>query len=328
VVQSSILLKRQNYELNMSAIGILGSGFGLYGYLPALVEIGKRDIVLPVRYKEKFSSRAELQVYANYIFWAPDDKDVINAVDSIILAVTPEHQFDLARKLMRANNIKNLLLEKPLAVSPEKSSQLIDELVISRKRFRIGYNFRFTSWGANIAELVKVSSTDDSLSVSWKFLASHYRDDLLTWKRFSSSGGGALRFYGIHLIALLSEIGYSQVLFSKKIGKNSNEIVKWMAIFSGKKLPNFDVFVDSESAISQFTVSSIIDGKKDFLLDELGPFDCSEHTQMPKDQDKRLPYLQNLCATLFDETDKSYYWYESTVELWRLTEEASSFEVG
>ncbi len=314
----------------MSEIGIVGAGFGLYGYLPALIEAGKKNIILPVRYKDKFSVRSELQIYADYVHWVSDDSDMFEMVDSIVLALPPSYQLDLVKKLIRFKNIRNLLLEKPLAVSPDKSSQLIDELVLSNKKFRIGYNFRFTFWGACISELLNVSNHTNGfnrLCISWNFLAPHYRNSLLIWKRFNSSGGGALRFYGIHLIALLAELGYTEVLFSKKIGSNSDEVAKWVAIFSGEGLPICDVVVDSKATINQFIVSLSGDNNKTFLFDKLDPFDCNEYSQAFRGQDKRLPYLVGLCRTLFDEPDKSYYWYKSTIELWQLVEEVSAFEI-
>ena len=59
----------------MSTVGIVGSGFGLYGYLPALVEVGKMNVILPGRYKDKFLARSELKIYADYIHWVSDDGD-------------------------------------------------------------------------------------------------------------------------------------------------------------------------------------------------------------------------------------------------------------
>jgi len=34
--------------------GIIGSGFGLYGHLPAIAQVDTEPILLPQRYKSKF----------------------------------------------------------------------------------------------------------------------------------------------------------------------------------------------------------------------------------------------------------------------------------
>ena len=55
-------------------LGILGSGFGLYGYLPAAIESGHKNILLSMRYKDNFFSRRSLQDCAKYIHWLESDE--------------------------------------------------------------------------------------------------------------------------------------------------------------------------------------------------------------------------------------------------------------
>ena len=84
----------------MSAIGIIGAGFGLYGYLPALIEVGEKNIILPARYKDKFSARSELQIYAGYVQWVSDERVMLEMVDTIVLALPPGYQLKLVKKLI------------------------------------------------------------------------------------------------------------------------------------------------------------------------------------------------------------------------------------
>jgi predicted dehydrogenase len=310
----------------MNRIGILGSGFGLYGYLPALIEAGGKQIFLPVRYKEKFSTRSELQKYACYIQWVFDDKALFESIDSIVIALPPLYQLNLVKKLLHFKNIKYFILEKPLAVSPEKSSQLMDELVRSNKTFLIGYNFRFTSWGTAIFEYLRNiidTASNSRLNITWNFIASHYLNDALVWKRLNSLGGGALRFYGIHLIALLAELGYTEVIFSKKSNIEYDEVTKWEAIFSGKRLPICDVKVDSKTKKNNFLVSLSTDSNKTILFDKPDPYYHKNNLRTINGQDKRIPYLVDLCGIFSENPHMNYGWYKSTIDLWRLTEEAS-----
>ena len=312
----------------MNRIGILGSGFGLYGYLPALIEAGGKQIFLPVRYKEKFSTRSELQKYACYIQWVFDDKALFESIDSIVIALPPLYQLNLVKKLLHFKNIKYFILEKPLAVSPEKSSQLMDELVRSNKTFLIGYNFRFTSWGTAIFEHLNTSTntaSNNRLNISWNFIAPHYLNNAIVWKRFNSLGGGALRFYGIHLIALLAELGYTEIRSSKNTFVDSDELVKWEGTFSGANLPICDVKVDSKAEINQFLVSESSNSNKTIFFDNPTPFYHKEHSKAFSGQDNRLPYLIDLCRTMY-KPEKSYHWYKNTIELWRLAEEVAALD--
>jgi predicted dehydrogenase len=281
----------------MNRIGILGSGFGLYGYLPAIIEAGGTKIFLPNRYKKRFSARTELEKYAGYIQWVFEDRALFESIDSIVIALPPSYQPDLLKKLLSFENIKYLLLEKPLAISPDKSSQLLDELVHSNKTFRIGYNFRFTSWVTAISEHLKNSTntTNNRLNISWNFIAPHYLNNVLVWKRFHSLGGGVLCFYGIHLIALLAELGYKEVISSKISGKDYDEVIKWVATFSGKGLPICDVTVDSMAEKNQFIVSLSTDSNKTILFNKPDPYYCKTNLQTISGQDKRVPFWW-ICA--------------------------------
>ena len=62
---------------------ILGSGFGLYGYLPAAYKISNK-IFLQKKYKNFFYSRSELKNFNNKIIWYDNLKAIINTIDIVI----------------------------------------------------------------------------------------------------------------------------------------------------------------------------------------------------------------------------------------------------
>ena len=72
------------------------------------------------------------------------------------------------------------------------------------------------------------------LNLNWEFMAHHYINNLDTWKNKHSHGGGALRFYGIHVIALLAYVGYNNIIKSKLSLDLAGNPYQWSAIFSGK----------------------------------------------------------------------------------------------
>ena len=54
----------------MSTISILGKGFGLYGYLPAVVESRKyTNIFILEKYKDFLLSRNDIKHYYKYLFF-------------------------------------------------------------------------------------------------------------------------------------------------------------------------------------------------------------------------------------------------------------------
>ena len=55
-------------------IGIFGAGFGLYGYLPALIEVGGGPILLLDRYRIPFSERTELRRFVSAVQWQENEE--------------------------------------------------------------------------------------------------------------------------------------------------------------------------------------------------------------------------------------------------------------
>ena len=80
---------------------IFGSGFGLYGYLPALLELEYQSIRISTKYKEKIISRKDLSIYENHINWYENEKTALNKVDTVIIALNPSNQFKEAYRVLK-----------------------------------------------------------------------------------------------------------------------------------------------------------------------------------------------------------------------------------
>lgn len=301
---------------------ILGSGFGLYGYLPALIENGEQRIILPVRYQTKLIDRPELASYFSGIDWVSDEKVALQRADTVIIAMRPADQFHWVTESLKQSNVKRLLLEKPLAESPDRAKELFNNLLSSRKAFRIGYIFRHTAWARqfslNLARNVKTGS----VRVKWCFKAHHFRNNLDNWKRCTASGGGAIRFYGIHLIALLAELGYRKVISSHVGGIFSlDQIERWRGVFAGDSLPACEVIIDSNSDKSSFLVERNDPSTMPLVFADLkDPFHLGDVAR--KDHlDQRVPILADACRNVWDDPTTQYGWYEAAIDLWSTVEE-------
>lgn len=312
----------------MKVAAILGSGFGLYGYLPAVIEAGSDHIVLPERYRAKFSARPELSCFADAIEWVLDENAALERADCVIAALSPELQMRWLSHCRKLPNVERLVLEKPLAPTPGAAASLFNDLIDAAKVFRIGYIFRLTAWGQEMLHAFEEGPRGEmgELHITWRFLAHHYRHPATTWKRYQSSGGGALRFYGIQLIAFLAELGYGNVLCSEISGPDANEIARWSASFSGKGLPNCRVVIDTMAASTEFRIEHIGPGAA-VWADQRDPFDGTQDLPLPGELDKRVPLLVRLCRSLWDEQTDSYAWYGSALDLWSAVEKVSLFEV-
>lgn len=310
-------------------IAILGSGFGLYGYLPALVEGCGQSIVLPERYRARFCERSELAQFASDVQWEQDEATALDCADGAVLALRPIDQDEWIRRCLARPNIQRLLLEKPLASSPEVAAALFDDLARSGKVVRMGYTFRYTPWGKQIQDALDGGRESRPPSIQWNFLAHHFRHDLRNWKRFHVAGGGAIRLYGIQLIALLAEIGYRDVILSRSFGKSADEVEEWTASFAGPGLPDCNVGVHTKAAVDNFRaelLSSSTTEPAAVFANQVDPFD-STNEACPEGLDRRVSILGHLCRSLWEQSNSENAWYEATIELWRRIEKKTRFEI-
>lgn len=329
----------------------MGAGFGLYGYLPALVKGLGQPVVLPREYRAEVEARAELRNCLSRIEWAESTASAIASSDGVIVAVPPLLQPSIVKDCLRAGRPKRLVLEKPLATTPSASIELLAALRSSKLQFRIGYNLRFTAWFANLQRAMAL--VDGQLAIGWKFMAHHFQHDLSNWKRKESEGGGVLRFYGIHLIALLAELGYREISISRILG-GRDEPERWCAQFVGHELPPCRIEVDSKSRTPAFTIKvenadrreqgdgvavvqapaeptspvgcearQVVHSNLSLIVDLQDPFDREVPNDLTLGHDRRVGVLTRLLRTFEDEDLRHVELYESVNTLWSLVEASS-----
>jgi predicted dehydrogenase len=298
-------------------VGIVGSGFGLYGYLPAIVRGCGERVLLSERYRPRLLERQDVACLAGSIEWLRDETAVLDAATAVVIAKRPEDQVHLIDDCLARGHIERLLLEKPLAPSPEAAEPLIQRILAARKIFRIGYTFRYTRWFGELLSVLKKGSTSDPVKLRWRFRAHHHRTGIKTWKRHAAQGGGPIRFFGIHLIGLLAELGYDSVSASEISPVVGAEADCWRATFNGPALPAFDVEVETNAAADEFHLSC-----GELLIDLPDPFSTSSITG---EFDRRVEALTELCSEFLYSEVQWLPWYQSSVRLWSEVESLTSF---
>jgi hypothetical protein len=206
---------------------------------------------------------------------------------------------------------------------------IFNHLIDSRKIFRIGYLFRYTGWGQQLLTALNTHEMT-SVTIQWNFWAHHFRQNIQTWKRSHAAGGGVIRFYGIHIIALLAEMGYDQVDFSETAVISGDEYEKWRVVFTGRDLPQCEVMIDSRSLENRFRVIACSNKNKQLITtvmaDIRDPFDLSDRSSLASSLDKRIPMLSRLCQSLWESNAGEYDWYATTIKLWYKIEEKNKLQ--
>lgn len=299
-------------------IGILGGGFGLYGYLPALTVGLGLHVVLPRRYQSILLERRDVRDLASRIDWVESDEQMLRESTALIIARRPVDQAEAIKYIVGMTDLERVLLEKPVAPDPVQARQLMALLMQSGKSVEVGYSFRFTDWSKHLAEWLQHADAKATLSIEWRFRAHHYAKGLDNWKRRRSQGGGALRFFGIHLIGLLAELGYTAADHSKLSGASSDDAECWSASITGPGLPRCNLVVDSNSDQSIFRLDGGSPTSSASLIGTLrDPF---QNSPALGEFDRRTDVLMKLCkATFFGPADTPD-WLHASIDLWELIE--------
>lgn len=289
---------------------VIGGGFGLYGYLPALMS-GGHTVLLPVKYRERIVNRKDLRQFESRIIWVPSTDDGLRSASSIIIATPPAVQAMLVRRVVNEfPNVKELFLEKPLAENPLSAKQLLNELEACSKWVTVGFLFLRCPWAEALAIATKSSS---SIVIVWRFQAHHIRNETKTWKSHHEQGGGPLRYYGIHLIALLSSLGYSDVNESRLRRVNGNDVTGWEASFAGKALPPCNVEVETSSNSNTFYIAV----NSGTVVDLTDPFDGT--SWQDSILDRRVALLADLLSS---ERAADFRFLRDTTSLWEEAEKS------
>jgi len=171
----------------MTEFGILGSGFGMYGYLPALLNSGYEVTTLS-EYKAKFELRPELAKFIDQVRFT-SEREILDTCENLVIAKDPASQYQLLSK--NQFQFRRLFLEKPLAPIISQHKEMLEILESQNINFSVGYLFKFTSWWKRIASDILLGHSLE-VEIEWRLGRPP------GWKNSPQDGGGLVAFYAIH----------------------------------------------------------------------------------------------------------------------------------
>ena len=186
-------------------IGILGSGFGIYGYLPAVIENGHTPVLLQSKVPN-LKSRPELNSYFSEHLNAPSIQDLIETCDAIVLAIPPRAQYELLNRYILNSNIKHLFLEKPLGINSAQGGEILRSLDQYKKSFSLAYLFLWTDWFQELFQLAADVLNRENLIIEIEWTVPNVAN---SWKSNEEIGGGLSHFFSTHLFALYYKLGFN-----------------------------------------------------------------------------------------------------------------------
>ncbi len=228
---------------------IFGSGFGLYGYLPAIYSSSKK-IFLNDKYKKVFFKRKELSKFKKKIVWYSNFSKIQNSINYAVIAKRPNDQTLILKKVLsKKKRIKHVFLEKPINVNPKKSFETIKLLTNKKINYSFGFLFDYLNW---YKILKNKNIKKKRIEIIWHIKKNKKNNE---WKYNDKIGGGILRYYGIHLIRLAFSLRYL-VVNKNFVKKNS-----WSSDLKSKKNHKLSIRLKF-SKKNKFSI--LVNGKKKY----------------------------------------------------------------
>ena len=187
----------------MVKIGIIGSGFSLYGLLPAFNSLKNGKVVsICGKQSERMvcycKSIGLKNTYTDWRLMLKNEK-----LDAIALAVPPNVQFEMAKVAIGMGI--NIFAEKPLAGNVSQAKRLLELAVKKQITHMVDFIFPEIDLWQTAKQLIdnKVLGELKRISVNWDFLSFDIKYKKSSWKTNVSEGGGALSFYFSHVLYYL-----------------------------------------------------------------------------------------------------------------------------
>lgn len=253
-------------------VGILGSGFGLYGYLPALVGLGHNVVTLE-RYRSLILKRVELSEYIHQIDFLEDDQQIVSESSSVVIARNPSSQVELVQNQIIDLSLKqHVFLEKPLTDLLKTRQTFINTLRDADISFSVAYLFLYSEWFNHLKD-----QELGEFELNWVIAKPK-----AAWKNSAEQGGGLLNYYLVHFLPCFDALS-----LNLQIKQSSLSPVHSTFVASGKILLKVKVSLSTTESNFCLTTNSF-DSKK-VLFSAKTPFG-----PLPSEGilDPRIAYLE------------------------------------
>jgi len=199
-------------------IGIIGSGFGIYGYLPAIILSGHIPVTLE-KYRTEILHRGDTQQFDDQIQYVSNLENLVEVSSGALVFAVPPLVRTQILDSFHSQYLGHLFLEKPIAATSKDYSDLKQQLERAANTWSVAYLFPYTEWYRAMQSWVSESSGTQEVTIQWTIPKPESRDN---WKVDKLFGGGIVSFYLSHFIPFLRENNFDTSNFS--LGVNGDVI--------------------------------------------------------------------------------------------------------
>jgi predicted dehydrogenase len=190
-------------------LAVIGSGFGLYGLLPAFQRIPFCEVIgicgKSTDRLVNYCRKTSVNVYSNW-----EEMLDKRRPDAIAVAVVPKYQYEIIKYAFKRGI--SVFAEKPLCVNLDQAKDILECARKSKLAHMVDFLFPEMPQWKKAKELLDQDNIGKviQVTVNWSFLSHELKNNLKTWKSNPDEGGGALSFYFCHVL-------YNLELFLGKI---------------------------------------------------------------------------------------------------------------
>jgi len=304
----------------MLRVAIVGSGFGLYGHLPAFNSITNCKVIAICGKKTERLINYCKSIGLKKIYTDWQEMLTIENLDAIAIAVNPFSQYKIAKEAIEKGI--NVFAEKPLAVNVSQAKELLELAKKNKITHTIDFIFPEIDLWRKAKHLVDDKALGElkHISVNWDFLSFDIKNKVSSWKTSVREGGGALSFYFSHTLYYLEyfvgEISDIKSIFSyskesinggetgvdllirfkngvracAQLNCDSHGLNRHQLIFQCER---GTIILENEGAIAEgFTIKIYHEKKIEKLL--------SRNITMKKNEDERVKIIKKLAIKFVD----------------------------
>ena len=217
-------------------VAIIGSNFGISGYLPALKKNKNYKIVLIccrsdeslTKLKKKFT---KIKISKNW-------KDAFNKnIDLIICSTIPKVQDKIINYNFKIK--KSIIFEKPISSSYQKSFLILKKLIKYKIKSEINLTFLYHNLFISLKKIIDNNKLGKvkKISIDWSLKNNSLLKKNYSWKIDSKQGGGIKNIYLIHILT------YCYFLFNNF--KIINKKLKTIKIFNKKIITHVNLRIQT-----------------------------------------------------------------------------------
>ena len=247
-------------------VAIIGTGFGIYGLLPAFKLDKRCEVVAICSIREDINPGMEklkkINFYNDYIEMVKE----LNP-DIVAIATKPKIQEDILNSLKNMNI--HFFCEKSFGVSYARLNKIYSNIDTKKNKTCVYFVYPEIREFKKVKKMIINNKELFHVNVKWFFKAFYNQNSKKNWKKNISEGGGIMHLYGSHVLYYL-DFYFGEIDNFVKI-KETRKYLKVLINFKSSNKCQIEINTSSDENKHEIGFKS---DKKNIILRSSDPLRC------------------------------------------------------